>query len=133
VVNRNWEEGIASSIRAGVERLPGSCNAVMLMLGDQLGVTGADLKRLADAWRRQPQYIVAAQYSGATGVPAIFPRSEFGALLQLRGDRGAQALLRRAPERVITVPLAGGALDIDTPEDLQRAVALQGEPTTERD
>ena len=128
LVNRHWEEGIASSIRTGVERLPGSCSAVLLMLGDQLGVTSADLQRLVDTWRRQPQCIVAAQYGGATGVPAIFPRSEFGALLQLRGDRGAQALLRRAPERVITVPLAGGALDIDTPEDLQRALALRSQP-----
>jgi molybdenum cofactor cytidylyltransferase len=121
VINRQWQEGLASSIRAGVKSLPGSCDGVMLLLADQVRVTTLDMQRLADMWRRQPQYIVAARYGGATGVPAIFPRSFFPALLQLRGDRGAQALLRRASERLVTVPLANAAVDIDTPEDLQQA------------
>lgn len=121
VINSNWREGLASSIRAGIERLPGSCNGVLLLLADQPAVTVADMQRLADAWRRAPQFVVASQYSGTVGVPAIFPRSEFGALLQLRGDHGARQLLRRNPERLIAVPVGGAALDVDTPSDLPQA------------
>jgi len=120
VNNANWREGLASSIRAGIERLPGSCSGALLLLADQPAVTLSDLQRLADAWRRAPQFTVAAQYAGTVGVPAIFPRAEFGALLQLRGDRGAQQLLRRNPERLISVPVASAAVDVDTKEDLQR-------------
>lgn len=118
VINRSWREGIASSIRAGVARLPPSCTAVLLLLVDQAAVTGEDLKRLVSAWRRQPEHIVAARYGTTTGVPAIFPRSSFSDLLALRGDAGARALLQRNPDRVVRVPMPSAALDIDTPEDL---------------
>jgi len=118
VINRDWREGIASSIRTGVLRLPPSCNAVLLMLADQAAVTVEDLKRLVSAWRRQPDYIVAARYGMTTGVPAIFPRSVFADLAASRGDTGARALLQRNPDRVVRVPMASAAIDIDTPEDL---------------
>jgi molybdenum cofactor cytidylyltransferase len=118
VINRDWREGIASSIRAGVSRLPPSCNAVLLMLADQAAITAEDLKRLVSAWRRQPDYIVAARYGMTTGVPAVFPRSAFSDLAALRGDTGARALLQRNPDRVVRVPMASAAIDIDTPEDL---------------
>jgi molybdenum cofactor cytidylyltransferase len=118
VINRNWREGMASSIRAGMARLPSSCSAVLLMLADQAAVTAEDLKRLASVWRRQPEYIVAARYGVTTGVPAIFPRSAFFDLNSLRGDVGARVLLQRNPDRVVRVPMASAAIDIDTPEDL---------------
>ena len=118
VINRDWSEGIASSIRAGVAQLPGSCEAVLLMLADQAAVTEADLLRLVAAWRRQPQGIAAAFYGGLAGVPAVFPRADFGALRSLKGDQGARALLRSQAERVTRVPMASAAIDVDTPEDL---------------
>jgi molybdenum cofactor cytidylyltransferase len=118
VINHDWREGMASSIRAGVARLPATCTAVLLMVVDQAAVTAEDLKRLAGTWRRQPDYIVAARYGMTTGVPAIFPRTVFSDLALLRGDVGARVLLRRNPDRVVRVPMARAAIDIDTPEDL---------------
>jgi molybdenum cofactor cytidylyltransferase len=118
LINRDWREGMASSIRAGVARLPSSCTAVLLMLVDQAAVTAEDLKRLVSAWRRQPDYIAAARYGTTTGVPAIFPRSTFSDLQSLRGDVGARVLLQRNPDRVVRVPMPSAAIDIDTPEDL---------------
>jgi molybdenum cofactor cytidylyltransferase len=118
VVNHEWREGIASSIRAAVARLPGTCNGVMLLLADQAAVTADDLRRLAGTWRKQPQYIAAAQYAGGSGVPAIFPRSAFRDLAELRGDVGAREVLRRNPDRVLRVPMPSAALDVNTPEDL---------------
>jgi molybdenum cofactor cytidylyltransferase len=122
VINRDWREGLASSIRTGVARLPAACAAVMLVLADQAAVTAEDLKRLAAAWRRQPQYSAAAHFGTTTGAPAIFPRSRFRDLAELRGDVGARTLLQRDPDRVVRVPMARAALDLDTPEDL---LALQ--------
>ncbi len=120
VVNRGWAEGIASSIRAGVQMLPASCDGVLLTLADQAAVTVDDLRRLAAAWRREPRQIVAARYDATLGVPAIFPRADFPSLASLRGDRGARDILRRSRDRVIGVEIANAALDIDTPEDLLR-------------
>jgi molybdenum cofactor cytidylyltransferase len=118
VVNREWSEGIASSIRAGLAQVPGATDGVLLLLADQPGISSEDLRRLAGAWRRQPDSIVAAQYSGVAGTPAIFPRWAFRDLADLRGDRGAQALMHRHVDRVARLPMPGAALDIDRPEDL---------------
>jgi molybdenum cofactor cytidylyltransferase len=120
VINRDWTEGLASSIRAGVSRLPGFCTGAMLVLADQAAVTAEDLRRLAGTWRRQPDYITAAQYGATLGAPAIFPSSSFRDLTELRGDRGASVLFHRNPDRVVRVPMDSAALDIDTPEDLLR-------------
>jgi molybdenum cofactor cytidylyltransferase len=125
VVNQDWREGIASSIRAAVARLPQTCAGVMLVLADQAGVTADDLKRLAGTWRKQPQYIAAALYEGVCGVPAIFPRSIFRELSELRGDTGARVLLRRNTDRLVRVPMPSAALDVDTPEDL---LAIEAPP-----
>lgn len=118
VVNRDWREGLASSIRAGVARLPPSCAAVMLVLADQACVTAEDLRRLAGAWRRQPLCVAAARYGATVGVPAIFPRHLFGELSELKGDTGARGLLRRHADQLVKVPMASAAFDLDTPDDL---------------
>jgi len=119
VINRGWEEGLAASIRAGIERLPGHCAGALLWLADQCAVTSVDLQRLVDVWHGDRRAIVSAQYGGGWGVPAIFPRSSFPALLALRGDRGAQALLRHPAGWRVGVPMPSAAIDIDTVQELQ--------------
>ncbi|HEY8052768.1 MAG: NTP transferase domain-containing protein [Steroidobacterales bacterium] len=118
VVNHEWREGLASSIRAGVAHLPAACTGAMLLLADQAAVSADDLKRLAGSWRRQPQCIAAAMYAGTIGVPAIFPRTSFRELAELRGDAGARTLLRRNSDRLVRVAMESAAIDLDTPEDL---------------
>jgi molybdenum cofactor cytidylyltransferase len=120
VINRDWSDGLASSIRAGIASVPGSCTGAMLVLADQVAVSAEDLRRLAGAWRRQPELIVASQYAATLGAPAIFPSAYFRDLAELRGDRGASALFRRNPDRVVRLPMDSAGLDIDTPEDLLR-------------
>jgi molybdenum cofactor cytidylyltransferase len=118
VINRQWEEGLASSLRAGIASLPGSCEAVLVTLADQVAVTTLDLQRLAGAWRRQPDWLIAASYAGHTGVPAVFPHHTFSDFGMLRGDAGARALLMRHSDRCLRIPMPNAAIDLDTPEDL---------------
>lgn len=118
IVNRAWEEGIASSIRIGLSVVPSSADAVMIVLGDQVCVTSDDLKRLLAAWNANETYIAAATYERAVGVPAIFPRWALAELAQLRGDEGARKILQRNLDRVVRVPMSNAGFDLDTPEDL---------------
>ena len=118
VVNRHWEEGIAASIRVGLAAAPPACEAVMILLGDQVAVTTEDLKRLNDAWKGEEGSMVASVYGQQVGVPAIFPRAFFSELAQLRGDQGARAIIERNAYRLIRVPVPNAAIDLDTPEDL---------------
>ena len=118
VINRQWEEGLASSLRAGIKALPGSCDGVLVTLADQVSVTPSDLARLASAWRAQPDWLIAAAYNGHTGVPAVFPRWTFAGFGELRGDTGARSILARHADRTLRIPMPNAAVDIDRPEDL---------------
>ena len=118
VVNRNWEEGLASSIRAAVQRLPGSCDGVLLMLADQPLISSQTLERLAATWRKAPRSIVASVYGNVVGVPAVFPRWSFNDLMALRGDQGARLLINRFADHVVRVDNPEAAVDIDYAEDL---------------
>jgi len=118
VLNRDWAEGLASTIRAAVRAAPPRCEGLLLLLADQAAVSGEDLRRLFAAWRRHPVLIAAALHGGAPGLPAIFPRWAFTDLLELRGDRDAGQVLRRNVDRVVRVPMPNAGLALDTPEDL---------------
>ena len=118
VVNRGWEEGVASSIRAAVHAAPPGSSALLLMLADQVAITADDLQRLHASWRRHPVLVAAALFHGAPGLPAIFPRWAWTDLLALRGERDARTVLRRNIDRVVRVPMSNAGTDLDTPEDL---------------
>lgn len=122
VRNTDWEQGIASSIHAGLraseEFAPDAAGAMMLAC-DQPRLTAEHLRALIGLFEdRGEAAIVASMYAGVHGVPAIFPRAAFAELRALSGDKGARALLVKPPCAVVAVDLAGGEIDLDTPEDL---------------
>jgi molybdenum cofactor cytidylyltransferase len=119
VENAHWSEGLASSLRAGLRAVSADTRAVLVLLVDQPAVDRAALRRLIAAWRRRPSVPAAARYGERAGVPAILPRATWRALAELHGDVGARAVLRAAP-RVTLVEMPEAALDIDTPQDLER-------------
>ena len=86
------------------------------MACDQPAVTADHLRKLMQSGME----VVASGYASRRGIPAYFPASAFEGLLKLRGDVGARELLQRAK----CIELQGGELDIDTPEELQRAREL---------
>ena len=51
VHNPCWEEGLASSLAAGVKNLPAEIEGVLIMLCDQWRVELADLQELVQAWK----------------------------------------------------------------------------------
>ena len=112
VLNLNWQEGMASSIRAGVDALP-DLDGVLLMVCDMPAVTSAHLRALSDSGD-----VKASSYAGRRGVPAYLPKTTFAALKSLRGDRGARAILKDAA----SVLLPNGELDVDSEEDIPLAL-----------
>lgn len=124
VVNDDWEEGLASSIRCGVkatEMDAVDAAGLLLMTCDQPRVTVEHVRRMIERFEaRSEPILIASTYAGVRGIPAIFPLEAEGDLLALRGDTGARALLHHPPWRLISLPLEGGEIDIDTPDDLAR-------------
>lgn len=111
VVNHGWQEGMASSIRVGLEALH-DVDGVVVMVCDMPAVTPSHVRALAVSGE-----ITATLYAGRRGVPAYLPKSMFSTLMKLQGDMGARDLLLTAP----SIELPGGELDIDTEKDLRIA------------
>jgi molybdenum cofactor cytidylyltransferase len=113
--NLDWGRGIATSIQiagAWAEQL--GCDALLLALCDQPRLTALHLDRLIAEFSRT-SLPVASYYAHKSGVPAIFPRSLFGALASLDGDRGASVLLNDG-RPLSRVAWPDGEFDVDTVE-----------------
>jgi len=121
VVNDRWQEGLSSSLACGVRAVLGisECDGVLITLADQPLVDAAALRTLLDAFDAQHQ-VVASEYGGTVGVPAVFGRQHLDSLMSLTGDTGAGAWLRNRESSVTRVPLPAAAHDVDTREDFAR-------------
>jgi len=117
LVNSNWQEGMASSIRAGVQALPESASAALILLCDQPLINAAHMQNLLNGWQQAPTRIVASQYHHSAGVPALFPAEFFEHLLTLKGDRGAKPILMKFEDSLLKIPLPEAELDIDSAAD----------------
>lgn len=122
VLNDTWNQGIATSIHAGLRALEGldsDASGALILTCDQPLLTAHHLGALLDCFRAQTApCCVASAYAGTRGIPAVFPRSAFADLLALRGDQGARVLFRAPSRALIEVPFPGGEVDIDSPGDL---------------
>ena len=128
LINPDWQSGMASSLRVGIDGLPPAAAAVLLILCDHPLVTAAQMEHLAATWKLAPDRAVASAYDGTVGVPAVLPRRLFPELLALRGDRGAKAVLKGETTRSITIAIPEASFDVDTE---QRVSELAGQ--TQRD
>jgi len=119
VMNDEWEQGIASSIHAGVKAIDGVARGVLILACDQPRLSAEHLRGLIETFAAQGEAsIVASTYAGVLGIPAVFPRETFADLLALSGDKGARALLMQPPCPLIVLAFDGGEVDIDEPDDL---------------
>jgi CTP:molybdopterin cytidylyltransferase MocA len=118
ILNPDWAEGMAASVRAGIDALPEDLNGVVLMTCDQPAVTVDHLGALLKAVETNSGLqVVSSRYANRRGVPAFFPAAAWAELRSLRGDQGARGLLGESK----SVELDGGELDVDTAESLELA------------
>jgi molybdenum cofactor cytidylyltransferase len=118
-VNTQYETGMGSSFRTAVEHMPAS-EAAMFALADQPFVMTDDYRAVLDAYRQQQPAIVSVRYGDVTAPPHLFTRELFPELSRLQ--HGARPVLEAHRERTVVIQLARERLmDIDTPEDYERA------------
>lgn len=127
VFNRDWQQGMGSSINCGVRLMPQGVDGVLLMVCDQWRLENDDLKRLLEAWQSDISKIyVACWDEGAafvSGPPALFPRKTIPELKSMQPNRGARQLIDRYMDIVEFVKMENAAFDLDRPEDLERLSA----------
>jgi molybdenum cofactor cytidylyltransferase len=122
VVNAHYEQGMAASLRAGLEAVSPQTTAVLSVLADQPLIRPATLTQLADHYRRTNPQILIPTYRGTRGNPVLLDRSLFAEAMALEGDVGCRALFAQHPETIekLEVEDEGILLDIDNQDDYQR-------------
>jgi molybdenum cofactor cytidylyltransferase len=126
VENTGWQEGMASSIRCGLENITNTIlrpDCVIFMVCDQPYVSSSILLNLVKKRNETGMPIVASSYNDMIGTPALFHKSFYPALMELKGDKGARKLITDNPEKAATVPFPKGIVDIDTKEDYEKLVS----------
>jgi CTP:molybdopterin cytidylyltransferase MocA len=122
VDNPEWEQGMGSSLRAGLDSLSGTgARAALVSLVDQPGIGPEAYARVLGAYTSRDS-LVSAAYDGVRGHPVLFGAAHWaGIAATATGDRGARAYLKEHAARISLIECGDIAqpYDIDTAEDLQ--------------
>ena len=124
VLNPDFGDGCATSIRSALTRVRDDAAGVVLLLGDQPGVTAETVRALVDGAGGHRVGVCA--YDDAPGHPLWFDRSMFATLSGLHGDKAVWKLVE-AGEDVVQVPVPGPVpRDVDTWADYQALLGADG-------
>jgi molybdenum cofactor cytidylyltransferase len=131
VENRAFGAGCSSSIAAALGAVDPGCDVLVLLLGDQPGVTPEIVATLLAGRGDAP--LAACRYADGRGHPLAFARSVFDDLRALHGDKGVWKLLDRRAADVTDVPVPGPIpLDVDTWPEYEAVLAARAAATRPR-
>ena len=123
VYNQQWSTGMASSIRCGLNAMGAiapDMEAIVLVLCDQPFVSSNLINQLVARYQTTNSLIVASEYAGILGVPALFHKTLFLELALLEGDIGARKTIRQHSSSCSSIHFSEGIIDIDTLEDYEQ-------------
>ncbi|MBP2831237.1 nucleotidyltransferase family protein [Aquimarina sp. U1-2] len=127
VQNRNWRDGMGTSIGKGVRELMAvhpSLEALMIVLSDQPLITTAHYTALIETFIEKEQDAVGTNYRLRIGVPALFVYNTFHLLKELKEDVGAKRLLNTKLKNVTGIGSSVNVLDIDNEMDYKKLLSL---------
>jgi molybdenum cofactor cytidylyltransferase len=121
VLNENYQQGMGTSLRAGLSAVDPEAEAALIVLADQPFVRPATLNQLIAEHRRSRAQIVIPTYRGFRGNPVLLDRSVFPEVMALGGDIGCRAIFGEHPQGILKVPVddVGILLDIDRQGDFE--------------
>jgi molybdenum cofactor cytidylyltransferase len=117
VYAENFADGMAASLRAGLQTLAADVDAALIILGDMPLVETPLLNALIAAYNPLASHdIVVPVWQDRIGNPRLWGRRYFHKLMSLTGDSGAARLLPDYPERIkkIAAPSDAVLQDFDT-------------------
>ena len=128
IVNENWQEGIASSIRVAAQEATSNpeINHLLLLVSDQPFLTTELIETLL-LKHSGNQEITASTYSDQIGVPAIFSKQYVGELMELKGDKGAKRIIKKHLTKTALITFENGEIDIDEEKDIENLKQQENE------
>jgi len=117
LANKDWETGMASSLRTGLDGLrgwPGRVDAALVLLVDMPGMTAAALERMAE--HAAPDVLAVPTYDGVRGHPVLLGRDHWaGVAASATGDEGARSYLAAHPVAEVDCTGLADPTDLDVP------------------
>jgi molybdenum cofactor cytidylyltransferase len=129
VPNPDFEQGLSTSLRAGLDALPSGIEGALILLGDMPLIEVGDLKALIAAFAAKDRHAICIPVRGGKrGNPVLWGASYFAEARGLAGDTGAKRLIEVYPDQVIEVEACSDGIftDVDTASDLARLDARAG-------
>ena len=128
VHNKEWEEGLASSIRSGLDQFTAefpSAEGVIFTVCDQPYITEFLLRQMVDGHVVSGQKLIASAYDDTMGTPVFFHKDLFPQLMELKGDKGAKQIINNNKDGMAIVSFPMGGRDIDTEADYEQLLKNQ--------
>lgn len=120
IFNPDWQQGMGTSIRVGVEKFAEKSDLILILLSDQPFISKVLLQNMMQSFANTQNPIVSCMYNQQLGVPMLFDKTVFKDLMNLNGERGAKSFLSDYKNSISTVDFPQGILDIDTAEDVEK-------------
>ncbi len=122
VENRNYAEGLSTSIIAGLDAVGDRYKHVMILLADMPGVETKMINLLMERYLDSGLPVGAVSAAGRAVHPVIFSAALYPEIRRLKGDVGARSILKAIGDRICLVEPSGDYdfRDADTPEDYRK-------------
>jgi molybdenum cofactor cytidylyltransferase len=118
VRNASFRDGQSTSLAAAIHALDGRSEAAVVLMADQPGVLGTDVRALVEAFRETRARIARLRFADGPG-PSLLSREIYADAGHLHGDAGARVLMASHPEWVEEVAIDRPMpRDVDAPDDL---------------
>jgi len=119
IKNRNWQEGMGTSIACAMHYFTNKSlhfDAALIALSDQPLIDSKHFNMLISNLFDDNINIVATQIKNRIGVPAVFDSKYFDALSKLNKDYGARKILSSSSDDILSINIEERTADIDTME-----------------
>jgi molybdenum cofactor cytidylyltransferase len=119
VINESYQQGMGTSLKAGLSVVRSESESAIVVLADQPFVRPATLDQLMTEHDRSKAQIVIPTYRGFRGNPVLLDRAVFPEVMALSGDIGCRAIFGNHLEGIIKTPVndPGILLDVDRQSD----------------
>lgn len=119
VVNENFQEGMHTSVMAGIRALPSDAEAVMIFLGDQPFIPEFVAGKVVDSWKSSAKGIVIPIFKGKRGHPPLYDLKYRSELENIDPEAGLKSVARKFHSDVFEVETFCPEIvrDIDTKSD----------------
>lgn len=120
IINRQYHQGMSSSVRAGLASIGNKFGSVMFLLGDQPMVDSILIDLMLKRFYKSDKNICVPVYKEERGNPTIFSREHFNLLQRVKGDSGGRRIILANPDDILKIETDSPACvyDIDTMDDL---------------